>query len=194
MKEFKSPDLTAPRYRPKVHTMLNKEFFDSFRKKYPRYKEMEDATLKKVIRVFNENLWNNVIENRDGMQLPNSIGWLFIGTCENSKKENIDFAKSKKYGVKVTNKNWETDGKLAKIFFTSFAIKHKMKNRELWKFVANRDFKRSVAKSYPVNWNTYIVVDPTKKLRLENRKHYFKNVVLKKQQTEALKDYNEFDL
>jgi hypothetical protein len=68
-----------------------------------------------------------------------------------------------------------------------------MKNRELWKFVANRDFKRSVAKSYPENWNTYIVVDPTKKLRLENRKQYYKSVLLKQQQ-DGLKDYNEFDL
>jgi len=193
MKEFKTPDLTGPRYRPKVHTMLNKEFFDSFRKKYPRYKDVDNDTLKKIIRSFNKSVWTKVIDTRDGIQLPNSVGWIFIGTCDNSKKENVDYAKSKKYGVRVTNKNWETDGKLAKIFFTSFAIKHKMKNRELWKFVANRDFKRSVAKSYPENWNTYIVVDPTKKLRLENRKQYYKSVLLKQQQ-DGLKDYNEFDL
>ena len=57
-----------------------------------------------------------MIDKRDGVQLPETIGWLFIGTCEQSKKKNIDFAKSVKYGMIVSNKNWETDGKLAKIF------------------------------------------------------------------------------
>ena len=28
MKEFKKPDLTAPRYRPQVNSIMNKEFFD----------------------------------------------------------------------------------------------------------------------------------------------------------------------
>jgi hypothetical protein len=73
MNEFKSPDLTGPRYRPKVHTMLNKEFFDSFRKKYPRYKNVDNDTLKKVIRSFNKSVWTKVIDTRDGMQLPNCV-------------------------------------------------------------------------------------------------------------------------
>ena len=193
MKDFKTPDLKAPRFRPKVHNIANKKFFESFRKKYPKYKDLKDSELRKIIKYFNKQAYHLAVENRDGIQLPESVGWIFIGTCQTSVKKNIDFAKSTKYGVTVTNKNWETDGKLAKIFFTSFAIKHKMKNRELWRFVANRDFKRGVAKSYPENWNTYIVVDPTKKLRLESRKQYYKNVLLKQQQ-EGLKDYNEFDL
>jgi len=193
MREFKSPDLKAPRYRPEVHTIMNKEFFESFKKQHPKYKDLDNVELRKIVKYFNNTLYQTVIDTRDGVQLPEQIGWLFIGTCQSPKKQNIDFVKSKKYGVAVTNKNWETDGKLAKIFFTSYALKHKMKNRELWKFVANRDFKRSVAKAYPENWNTYIVVDPTKKLRLETRKQYYKNVLLKQQQ-DGLKDYNEFDL
>jgi NAD-dependent DNA ligase len=39
-------------------------------------------------------------------------------------------------------------GKLAKIFFTNYAPKHKMKNREFWGFTACREFKRAVATSY----------------------------------------------
>ena len=193
MKEFKKPDLTAPRYRPEVHSILNKKFFDKFKEKHPKYKEYDNATLKKIIKTFNRTVYQTVIDKRDGVQLPETIGWLFIGTCQQSKKTNIDYAKSHKYGVTVTNNNFETDGKLAKIFFTSHAPKHKMKNREFWSFVACRDFKRTVAKTYPENWNMYVVVDATTKLRETYQKIVRKNIAIKKQE-EALKSYNEFDL
>jgi hypothetical protein len=193
MKEFKKPDLKAPRYRPEVHTVLNKEFFESFKKKYPKYKDLDNKDLRKIIKYFNNTIYQTVINTRDGVQLPEQIGWLFIGTCQSPKKENIDFAKSKKYGVAVSNKNWETDGKLAKIFFTSYALKHKMRNREFWSFIACREFKRSVAKVYPENWNMYIAVEPTLRVKLNNTKNYLANSA-KYNEREGLKHYNEFDL
>jgi hypothetical protein len=193
MREFKKPDLTAPRYRPEVHSILNKKFFDKFKEKHPKYKHYDDNVLRKIIKTFNNIVYQTVIDKRDGVQLPETIGWLFIGTCQQSKKTNIDYAKSHKYGITVTNKNFETDGKLAKIFFTSHAPKHKMKNREFWSFVACRDFKRTVAKTYPENWNMYVVVDATTKLRKTYQKTVQKSIALNKQ-AEALKSYNEFDL
>jgi hypothetical protein len=48
-----------------------------------------------------------------------------------------------------------------------------MKNREFWSFVACREFKRAVAKAYPENWNMYVVVDPTKQLKVNYTKQYF---------------------
>jgi len=152
MEEFRKPDLKAPRFRPDVKNVLNKDFFKAFKEKFPKHKHVEDAEIRKIIKRFNQLIYQTVIENRDGIQLPEQIGWLFIGTCQQSKKENIDYAKSLKYGMKVTNKNWESDGKLAKIFFSNHAPKHKIKNREFWSFVACREFKRAVAKTYPENW------------------------------------------
>tara|TARA_R100001443_G_scaffold51239_2_gene63233 strand:- start:160 stop:744 length:585 start_codon:yes stop_codon:yes gene_type:complete len=194
MEAFKTPNLKAPRFRADTYQALNKEFFDRFRKKYPQYKKMKDKELRKIVKTFNKTIFQMVIDNRNGVQLPESIGWLFIGTCQPSKKKNIDFAKSRKYGVKVANKNWDSDGKLAKIFFTSRALKHKMKNREFWSFSASREFKRSVAKSYPENWNMYVEVDPRETLKLAyNKKIVYKEISLKKQEHD-LKNYNEFDL
>jgi len=193
MKEFKKPDVKAPRFRPEVHNVLNKEFFEKFKEKYPKYKGIDNTLLKSIIKTYNNTLYQTVIEKRDGIQLPETIGWLFIGTCEQSKKQNVDFAKSHKYGVTVTNNNWETDGKLAKIFFTSYAPKHKMKNREFWGFTACRDFKRSVAKAYPENWNMYLVVEPTAKIKLAYNKAKYKDY--KAIETmRALENYNDFDL
>jgi hypothetical protein len=193
MREFKKPDLKAPRYRPEVYNIMNKEFFDSFKEKYPRYKNLDNKIIRKIVKSFNNHIYNTVIELRDGVELPEAIGWIFIGTCQNSVKQNVDYAKSNKYGVAVSNKNWETDGKLAKIFFTNYALKHKMRNREFWSFVACRDFKRSVAKTYPENWNMYLVVNPNKKIKLDYAKISYKNSLSYKTEQE-LKTYNEFEL
>ena len=193
MREFKKPDVTAPRFRPAVYNVLNKEFFESFKKKYSKYKDLDNSDLKNIIKKFNYAVYNKVIDVRDGVQLPESIGWLFIGTCQQSKKQNVNYAKSLKYGVSVSNNNWETDGKLAKIFFTNHAPKHKIKNREFWGFTACRNFKRSVAKTYPENWNMYIVVDATKKLNLTYSNAVYKD--RKNKETElALKQYNDSNL
>ena len=193
MREFKKPDVTAPRFRPVVYNVLNKEFFNELKKRYPKYKNLTETEIRKIIKSFNILVYQNVIEKRNGIQLPEQVGWLFIGSCQKSKKQNINFAKSLKYGVTVTNNNFETDEKLAKIFFTNFAQKYKMKNREYWSFVACRDFKRSVAKNYCDNWNMYIVVDSTKKLNTAYSKEFFKNKI-KNENEKSLINYNEFDI
>lgn len=193
MREFKKPDVTAPRFRPETKNVLSKEFFNLFKKKYPKYKEIDNKELRKIIKKFNQVVFQTVIENRDGVQLPEQIGWLFIGTCQQSKKENVDYAKSLKYGVRVTNKNWDSDGKLAKIFFSNHAPKHKIKNREFWSFVACREFKRSVAKSYPENWQMYVEVSPEIKLQWAYSRTVYKDLQNKKT-ANTLQNYNEFDL
>jgi hypothetical protein len=193
MKEFKQPNVKASRYRPKVSTILNKEFFENFKQMHPKYKNLDNKLLRKIIKRFNQVIYQAVIDNRNGVQLPEQIGWLFIGTCQQSKKDNIDYAKSKKYGFKVSNNNWDTDGKLAKIFFSNYAPKHKMKNREFWGFTASREFKRNVAKTYPENWSLYVTVLSKAKIDKVYNSIIYKNY-LNKVNNKALKSYNEFDL
>ena len=193
MREFKKPDVKGPRFRPETKNILTKDFFILFKKKYPKYKTIDNIELRKIIKKFNQVVYQTVIDNRDGVQLPEQIGWLFIGTCQQSKKENIDYAKSLKYGLRVSNKNWESDGKLAKIFFSNHAPKHKIKNREFWSFVACREFKRSVAKQYPENWQMYVEANPQTKLQYTYGRSLYKNVILKNTEKE-LQKYNDFEL
>jgi len=193
MKEFKKPDVKAPRFRPETKNILTKDFFILFKKKYPKYKTIDNIELRKIIKKFNQVVYQTVIDNRDGVQLPEQIGWLFIGTCQQSKKENIDYAKSLKYGLRVSNKNWDSDGKLAKIFFSNHAPKHKIKNREFWSFVACREFKRSVAKQYPENWQMYVEANPQTKLQYTYGRSLYKNLKLKNKEKEIHK-YNDFEL
>tara|TARA_B100001287_G_C22528004_1_gene455963 strand:+ start:237 stop:773 length:537 start_codon:yes stop_codon:yes gene_type:complete len=164
-KSFNKPDLKAPRYRKKVHHIINDDFYKRFFKKYPEYKEKKTSEIYQIIKSFNKYVCQEVINNRDGVELPESLGWIFIGTCKTNNENNIDLGKSIKYGIKVRNKNWETDGKLAKIFYSNYAPKYQFKHREYWKLDACRGFKRNVSKAYSDNWPIYMEIEPTKKVR-----------------------------
>lgn len=153
---FKKPDLNAPRYRNKTLGLLNADTCKEFKNEKPMYANIDDKKLKNIIKLYNKALWEGAIENRDGVELPDSLGYLFIGTCPPTKSVNIDYSLSKEYGKVLQNKNWDTDGNLGKIFYTNWSTKYRFKNRELWRFVACRDFKRSVAKEYPKNWTKYL--------------------------------------
>lgn len=161
---FKAPDLNAPRYREKVLGLLNSDLIKEFKEKYPIYENIDDAKLKKIIRLYNTKLWEEVINNREGVELPDSLGYLFIGTCPAAKSVNTNYSLSREYGKVLQNRNLETDGKIAKIFYTNYSTKYRFKNRELWQFKAVRQFKRSVAKAYPKQWSKYIVMESKKRV------------------------------
>ena len=76
----------------------------------------------------------------------------------------MDYSLSKKYGKVIQNKNWDTDGNVGKIFYTNYSPKYRFKTRELWQFIAIRQFKRAVAKTYPKQWKKYIKMK--KKIRV----------------------------
>ena len=183
---FNKPNLKAPRYRAKRITLLNKTTYNEFKERYPMFSKVDNKTLRKIIKAFNTKIWENVIENRDGVELPDSLGYLFIGTCKPAKNVNMNYSLSNKYGKVLQNQNWETDGNLAKIFYTNYSTKYKFRNREMWRFEAYRDFKRSVAKTYPDNWTMYInMTDKSKVSQL----YYRQDEKCKK----VFKKYNEFE-
>ena len=161
---FKAPNLNAPRYREKVFGLLNADLFKELKEKYPAYENIDNTKLKKVINLYNEKLWKEVINNRNGVELPDSLGYLFIGTCPAAKSVNTNYSLSRQYGKVLENRNLNTDGKIAKIFYTNLKTKYRFKNRELWQFTAVRQFKRSVAKTYPKQWSKYIVMESKKRV------------------------------
>lgn len=192
-KSFKTPDLNAKRYRPKVFSLLNAETVEEFRNKKGKT-NIDDALFKAIIMNFNTKVWEAAIEYRDGVELPDGLGYIFIGTCPPAKsKTNVDFASSARYGVTVSNKNWETNNKLAKIMYSNYHIKYQFTHRELWGFNAVRQFKRAVAATYPENWTKYVVLENN--LRVNDlfnrayRKHKAKEIDEIKLET-----YNEFEI
>lgn len=189
---YKKPDLNAPRYRPTKLNLTNVEFYNKFITENPKYSKLTIADFKNVIKTFNGKIWETVINERDGVQLPEQLGYLFIGSCPR-KKSNVDFNKSKEHNVILQNRNWESDQFVAKIFYTNFETKYRFKNHELWGFTGLRDFKRSVSKAYINDWKKYIQVDNLMKISRLFRIEKFKQ--FKTEETvDLLKEYDEFNL
>jgi hypothetical protein len=159
---------------------------------HPKFSNLSVVEFKNIISVFNGEMWKTAVNERDGIQLPEQIGYLFIGSCPR-KKSNVDFYKSKIYGVVLQNQNWESDQFLAKIFYTNYETKYRFKNHELWGFEGVRDFKRTVGQTYPKEWKKYVQMDNMIKASRLFRKHKLdeiKKVVV----ADLLKDYDEFNL
>ena len=192
MRGYKAPDLHASRLRIKPKRILTKDFIAEFKEKHPEFSTLDDKTIKLIVMKFNENIWKEVIEYRDGVELPESLGYLFIGTCTFNRDTNVNYGLSVKYGKEIKNRNLESDSKLAKIFYTNYQTKYKFANRELWGFQAVRQFKRSVAKEYPVSWQKYIVVDSYKKLS-EMCSKALRKQRGKKEDKDILSSYDEFE-
>jgi len=192
-KSYKKPDVKAPRFRQKGKVLVTDTLINKFKKKYPKYKDITKVKFNNIIKLFNEEVWSEVIENRDGVQLPEGIGYIFIGSCKNVKKYNFDFKTSSEYNTSVENKNWETDGNVAKIFYSSYSEKYHYKNRECWNFFACRNFKRSVSEEYPKRWTMYHEVNPHKKINEQFVKMARKEYAVKKTELDS-KNYKDFEI
>jgi len=194
-KEFKKPDLNAPRCRQETHSLVTTEFIKEFRLKHPQYKDLSTREFTQILKVFHKKLWNHALHNRDGIELPESLGYIFIGTCFPPKKFALDIVNSIKNNFSTRHNNFESDSYLAKIFYTNFASKYKFLNRKMWTFKATRDFKRSVSKVYPENWKMYVQVEKERNisryLNQVSKNNYFSKL---KKNYSVSDSYNEFDL
>lgn len=190
MKEFNKPDLNAPRFRPKKLNILNQRFCEKFHRQNPKYRHLSHEKIKSIVSTMNGIIYTKVIDERDGVELPEQLGYLFIGTCPRKVSDNIDYKKSVTYGRKLQNQNWESDQYVAKIFYTNFETKYRFRFHEMWGFTAVRDFKRQVAKTYPLEWKKYVVVDNLQKVSKLFRTYRYKE--FQKKETEInLLNYDE---
>ncbi len=193
MKDARKPNLNAPRFRPSAEGTLNSEFIELLKQKVPSAKDLSAADVKKIIHTFNTNLWSTVIENRDGVEIPEQIGHLFIGTCQPKRSPNVDYKTSAEYMKVIEFRNWESDQHLAKIFYTTYGTKYRFKNHELWGFKPTRAFKRMVSKTYPEKWKQYVEIDPKIKISSMFRTKGYES--FKTEQVEQdISMYNEFEL
>ena len=98
-KEFKQPDLNAPRFRHKSMNLLTRDLYERFRQRFPEHDAISLQRFKEVVTTFNGKLYEGAIDNRDGVELPEGLGFIFLGSCPPAKTQNIDVVKSAKYGI-----------------------------------------------------------------------------------------------
>ena len=158
MSTNKKPDVKAPRCRKNVVTTINGEMFKEFKEKYPKYKDLDYADFKDVINHHSEQIWQTVINTRDGVKLPENLGILVGASCR-KRTAAVYKSYSTTYGEK-REVNLNTDGYLGKIFYTNYTEKGILKDRTLWGFVPIRQFKRAFSANYENNWSKYLMLTP----------------------------------
>lgn len=187
-------DLSLPRYRLKTINLLNKEYCDKMRQDIPAIAHLTEKEIRKIIMVFNQQVCETVIDVRDGVELPEQLGHIFIGTCpQNKERKNLDFIATKKYMKSIQHRNWESDNYVAKIFYSTFGSKYRFSNHELWGFIPCRRFKRTVGKTYPVKWKMYLEIDPLKKISSVYHNQMY-HINREEEGVKSLENYNEFEL
>lgn len=190
---FKPIDLKAPRRRRGTRTISSRDVYKKLVQKHPKYKNTGKINLLTLVRKFNEALWKKVIEHRDGAELPESLGYIFMGTCPPPKKSNLNRKASSEYGFRLSHRNFESDNYLLKIFYSNFNNKYLFKTRKLWAFEPIRNFKREASKTYREDFKKYIHVD-----NFTYARQLFDKKVKKLQAIEYIRPidptYNEFNL
>jgi hypothetical protein len=165
MTNFRAPDLSAPRYKRKTMNLLNRDLYKAFLERHPEYRDTLDLkTFKSIVQTYNGIIRDTTINYRDGVELPEDLGYIIVAKCDRSSKTNLDFASSIKYGKMITHRNWESDNYLAKICYSNYSLKYRFKDRELWSFIPIKTYRQSVSESFAEMHNKYIYL--TDKLKL----------------------------
>ncbi len=190
---FNKPDLHAPRFRPKRINPLTVNLYKRFKKKYPEHSEITLGMFKKIVRTYNGLLYQGVIDNRDGVELPEGLGFICMATCPRPKKTNPDIQKSIELGKTVNHKNWDSDNNLLKIFYTNHTAKYRFQNCQVWSFKAVKQFRKAASDAYILNWPKYIVAEPGKKISTKFAKIKRKDFLMRLAK-DVPDDYDEFEM
>lgn len=189
---FNSPNIKGPRFRKEHKEVLNMGLYNEFLKTHPQHQDVTYDQFSKVIKNSARKMWRIAIDERDGIELPMG-GSVFIGNTKILVKNNYDIQASIKANAPIKHRNYETDGYVAKIYYSPRLAKIAGRDRSIWSFKGQRNFKRTLSKEYAQNWkqyrmveSLYAVVDTYNKAK---NRHYF---VASTEQ--AVKNYNEFDL
>lgn len=186
---------TKPRFRQTALSLLNSKLYFEFLKKYPEHSQNSQESFEKIVNTYNALIQDVVVNERDGVELPEGLGYIFIGSCKPTIKENVDMSKSKQVGKKVMNRNLGTDGYVCKIFYTNYESKFKFAHRNLWKFKGARHFTRHVSKVYREDWPKYLVVEEYMKISSLVRKYQQEERRRKITESRPVSDnYKEFDI
>src|SRR4029078_6608587 len=115
IRPYRKPNLKAPRFGKKkfdILNSLNKDFYKALKSRYPEFNKYSNYQISKFIETFNKRIAQEVIDNRNGVRLPEGLGFVIAGICKISKKtaeNNIDYGTSNKLGVAVRHINTHSE-------------------------------------------------------------------------------------
>lgn len=181
--------LTAPRVTERNYNFVNLRLLRRLKKlgvlpKNKEYKKFQEETY----HVF-KTITDMVIENRDGVMLPENLGHIFIGSCETKSN---DYNLINKLNKNVKYQNYDTSHNTAKIFFSTYNCKYRIKDAELWALNAASSFSKKVSENYVKNWKKYIKVSKNKKIAYLYKADVNNQII--KEDSELNLEYNELEI
>lgn len=138
---------------------MSDSLFLEFKKKHPEYKDMILSEFNAILRQFNNNIIDEVIDYRFGVALPERLGLFVVASFPKSRRRIIDFGESNKTGVKTYHGNWDTDNRLGKIMYQKRSATSNVKYHMLWTFKPTRNFKERMSTIFKKKWAKYIFID-----------------------------------
>jgi hypothetical protein len=156
---YKAPNLNGPRVKKKSSHVMSESLFKEFKKKHPEHESMTLTQFNIILRQFNNNIIDEVIDYRFGVSLPERLGHFVIASFPRTKRKIIDFGKSNKTGVKTYHRNWDTDNRLGKIMYQNSSSTYNIKYHRLWTFRPTRNFKERMSVAFKKMWAKYIFID-----------------------------------
>lgn len=186
-------DLGAPRLRPETTPVLKGKFITKFNKKYPEHGGITNTLFNTIVKTFNNLMVDGIVDNRDGIELPEGLGYLMIITCPKAKKLNVDYKASREAGQVIMHQNWETDNKLMKIVYNNEAVKYRFSNKQVWTLSLIRRHTRSISPRYVKQWQMYHFIENGRFIG-ERFKKGLRKANLKTQVPRSPEGYDEFKM
>lgn len=136
---------------------MSKSKFRKFIRMHPEHKGMAITQFNEIVRAFNNEIVDAVIDNRDGVLLPERLGELAIVAFPKPRRKAIDFGASNKAGELRYHTNWETDNKIGKIVYHK--ADQAVKNGRFLGLIPSREFKTRMSKAFRRFFERYIYID-----------------------------------
>jgi len=200
-KQYTPTDPHIPKFRWKRFDILNnsnKDFYAAMKQQYPELDKYSNKDISKIIEHYNKRLAQEVINNRNGLKLPDGLGIVVAGACRISRKsaaENIDFKTSDELGQTVIHQNLHSDEYIAKIKYSNELDRHMFDNHHLWFFDACRPLTRTVAAEFKNgNHKNYIVFTTRQHISHLFRKQKIEKVSTwsQRKKEKRLEEHDEF--
>jgi len=151
MKIYHKADKKAPRFRTNYSLVVNQAWLKKLKKQFPEL-PLSGKDIHKIIDTFHMLCRKVITETRDGLQLPEQLGHIFIGAF---KPKNEDpMRQIAIYGKRKPVPIWS-----CKVFYTTYGSKYPFKNNRLWGFDPNRILTGEVSKAFEKNHKLYIIID-----------------------------------
>ncbi len=164
-------------------------FLPGFFKKYPQYLPFKKSKkdLVAVIKKFHENYVDEVIDNRQGAELPLLMGKFSILAYKS--KGYLDFSQ-KKLGIITRHINTHTDGLTCKLSYERHSNRYRFKDKAMWTFIPSCAFKKRVSSAFLKQHTKYIYSPDRVKPFYDALDFKLKDINDRKIE-EYLKDYDE---